>query len=201
MTPQPYADLYLSAMYSSGLAHNAAGRFDDALRLHTQGLELATRLQLDRARGRSLYGIGLELTTRLEIGISPCASCAARSRFSLATWMRAPGGGAARARGDRASRRASSREASAHNSEALRLATPPSARSRILVHLASDYAAQGQTAAARTMLNSLTSIAPNGDAVVQALARTERAKLLHASGDLAARPAGRGSGHCHLAQL
>jgi CHAT domain-containing protein len=184
MTPQPYADLYLSAMYSSGLAHNAAGRFDDALRLHTQGLEMATRLQLDRARGRSLYGIGL---TYYAIGDRDLALRFLRSALEILT-------GDVDARARVAALRALAviehetgefTAASAHNSEALRLATPPSARSRILVHLASDYVAQGQTAAARTILNSLTSIAPNGDAVVQALARTERAKLLHASGDLA----------------
>ncbi len=185
MTPQPYADLYLSTMYSSGLAHNAAGRFDDALRLHTQGLELATRLQLDRARGRSYYGMGL---TYYAIGDRDLALRFLRSALEILT-------GDVDARARVAALRALAviehetgefAQASAHNSEALRLATPPSARSRILVHLASDYSAQGQTAAARTMLNALTSIAPNGDAVVQALARTERAKLLHASGDLGA---------------
>ena len=184
MTPQPYADLYLSAMYSSGLAHNAAGRFDEALRLHTQGLEMATRLQLDRARGRSYYGMGL---TYYAIGDRDLALRFLRSALEILT-------GDVDARARVAALRALAviehetgefAQASAHNSEALRLATPPSARSRILVHLASDYFAQGQTAAARTMLDSLTSIAPNGDAMVQALARAERAKLLHASGDLA----------------
>jgi CHAT domain-containing protein len=183
MTPQPYADLYLSAMYSSGLAHNAAGRFDEALRLHTQGLEMATRLQLDRARGRSYYGMGL---TYYAIGDRDLALRFLRSALEILT-------GDVDARARVAALRALAviehetgefAQASAHNSEALRLATAPSARSRILVHLAGDYFAQGQTAAARTMLNSLTSIAPNGDAMVQALARAERAKLLHASGDL-----------------
>lgn len=183
MTPQPYTDLYLSAMYSSGLAHNAAGRFDDALRLQTQGLELATRFQLDRARGRSLYGIGL---TYYAIGDRDLALRFLRSALEILT-------GDVDARARVAALRALAviehetgefAQAAAHNSEALRLATPPSARSRILVHLATDYFALGQTAAARTMLNSLASIAPNGDAVVQALARAERAKLLHASGDL-----------------
>jgi CHAT domain-containing protein len=184
MTPQPYADLYLSALYSSGLAHNAAGRFDEALRLHTQGLELATRLQLDRARGRSYYGMGL---TYYAIGDRDLALRFLRSALEILT---GDVDGRARVAALRAlavieHETGDYAQASAHNSEALRLATPPSARSRILVHLASDYAAEGQIAAARGMLDALTSIAPNGDAVVQALARTERAKLLHASGDLA----------------
>ena len=184
MTPQPYTDLYLSAMYSSGLAHNAAGRFDDALRLHTQALELATRLQLDRARGRSLYGLGL---TYYAIGDRDLAVRFLRSAMEI---LSGDVDGRARVAALRAlavieHENGEFAQASAHNSEALRLATPPSARSRILVHLAADYFAQGQTAAARTILDSLTSIAPNGDAVVQALARAERAKLLHASGDLA----------------
>ncbi len=185
MTPQPYTDLYLSTLYNSALAHNAAGRFDDALRLHTQALELATRLQLDRARGRSYYGMGV---TYYAIGERDLAVRFLRSALEILT-------GDVDARGRVAALRALAviehetgefAQASAHNSEALRLATPPSARSRILVHLATDYAAQGQTAPAMEMLSSLASIAPNGDSVVQALARAERARLLHAAGDLSA---------------
>src|SRR6185436_11159149 len=70
-------------------------------------------------------------------------------------------------------------QASAHNAEALRLATPPSARSRILLRLAADYAAQGEITTAMGMLTPLVALAPNGDALVQAMARVEKAKLLH----------------------
>ena len=185
MTPQPYADLYHSTLYASGLAHSAAGRFDEALRLHTQGLELATRLQMDRARGRSYYGMG---TTYYAIGDRDLAVRFLQSALAILT-------GEVDGRARVAALRALAviehetgdfAQAAAHNSEALRLATPPSARARIIVHLASDYAAQGKGPAARELLNPLISTPPNRDAVVQALARVERAKLLHASGDLAA---------------
>ena len=185
MTPQPYTDLYLSTLYASGLAHSAAGRFDDALRLHSQGLELATRLQLDRARGRSYYGMG---TTYYAIGDRDLAVRFLRSALEILT-------GEVDARARVAALRALAviehetgqfAQASAHNAEALRLATPPSARARILVHLASDYAAQGRTATARQLLNPLIAAPPGGDVLVQGLARAERAKLAHASGDLAA---------------
>ena len=185
MTPQPYADLYLSTMYASGLAHSAAGRFDEALRLHLQGLELATQLQIDRARGRSYYGVGI---TYYAIGDRDLAVRFLRSSLAILT-------GEVDARARVAALRALAviehetgqfAQAAAHNTEALRLATPPSARARILVHLASDYAAQGKTATARELLNPLITAPPNGDALVQGLARAERAKLSHASGDLAA---------------
>src|SRR4029453_14204919 len=72
-------------------------------------------------------------------------------------------------------------QAVAHDSEALRLATAPSARSRILLRLAADYAALGEADAAMTVLESLTSFPPNGDTLVQAFAFTQRAKLHRAA--------------------
>jgi CHAT domain-containing protein len=78
------------------------------------------------------------------------------------------------------------KQATAHDSEALRLATAPSARSRILLRLASDYAAQGDAGAARTVLDSLVQFPPNGDQIVQALALAQRAKLQRTAGALEA---------------
>jgi CHAT domain-containing protein len=185
MSPQPYPDLYLATVYTSALAHYAAGRFDESLRLHGQALELATTLQLDRARGRSYYGMGVAYYA---IGDRELSVRFLRSALEILT----PD---VDARGRVATLRALAviehemgefAQASAHNSEALRLATPPSARSRILLRLAADSYAQGKSADAFGMLNPLASTAPNGDALVQALARAQRAKLYRAAGDLSA---------------
>ncbi|MEJ1960570.1 MAG: CHAT domain-containing protein [Gammaproteobacteria bacterium] len=183
MTPQPYPDLYLATLNNSALAYWAAGRFDESLRQHSQALEVAARLQMDRARGRTYYGMGV---TYYSIGDRDLAARFLRSALEILT-------GDVDARGRVAALRALAviehetgaySQASAHNSEALALATPPSARSRILLRLAADYAAQGDSSAAMSMLTPLVSFAPNGDALVQAMARAQRAKLLHAAGDL-----------------
>jgi CHAT domain-containing protein len=181
MGPEPYPDLYLATVYNSALAHYAAGRFDESLRLNGRALDLATRLQLDRARARGYYGMGVtyyaigdrELATRflrsaLEI-LAPDVD--ARSRVA-----------ALRALAVIELETGQFAQATAHDSEALRLATSPSARSRILLRLATDYAAQGDTSAATVLLDSLASFAPNGDALVQAMARAQRARLRRAAG-------------------
>ncbi len=183
MNPQPYPDLYLATLYSSALAHYAAGRFDESLRLHGQALDVATGLQLDRARARSYYGMGV---TYYAIGDRDLAVRFLHSALEILT-------ADVDARGRVAALRALAviehemgqfAQASAHNSEALRLATAPSARSRILLRLAADSAAQGESATALGMLNPLVAFAPNGDALVQALARAQRGKLYRAAGDL-----------------
>jgi CHAT domain-containing protein len=183
MSPQPYPDLYLATLYSSGLAHYAAGQFDESLRLHGQGLDLATKLQLDRARGRSYYGMGV---TYYAIGDRDLSVRFLRSALEiLAADVDARGRVAAlRALAVIEHEMGQFTQASAHNAEALRLATPPSARSRILLRLAADYASQGDATTAIDMVNPLATTAPNGDALVQALARAQRAKLYRAAGNL-----------------
>jgi len=185
MGPQPYPDLYLATLYSSALAHYAAGRFDESLRLHAQALDVATSLQLDRARARSYYGMGV---TYYAIGDRDLSLRFLRSALEMLT----PD---VDARGRVAALRALAviehelgdfTHASAHNAEALSLATPPSARSRILIRLAADYGAQGQSNTALSMLNPLAGTATNGDALVQALARAQRGKLYRAAGNLEA---------------
>ncbi|HYL72119.1 MAG TPA: CHAT domain-containing protein [Candidatus Dormibacteraeota bacterium] len=69
-----------------------------------------------------------------------------------------------------------------HDSEALRLATAPSARARILLRLAQDYAAQGDSAGARRILDDLIEHPPIDDQLVRAMARVQRARLLGAAG-------------------
>lgn len=183
MTPQPYPDLYLTTLSSSALAHHGAGRFDDSLRLNGQVIDLATRLQMDRIRARGYYGMGI---TYYAIGDRELATRFLRSALDTLT----PD---VDARTRVATLRALAiiewetgdfQQAAAHDSEALRLAAAPSARSRILLRLASDYAAQGDATAAFTVLDSLAKFQPNGDALVQALALAQRAKLHRAAGAL-----------------
>ncbi len=183
MSPQPYPDLYLATLSSSALAHYAAGRFDDSLRLNGQALDLSGRLQMDRARARAYYGMGV---TYYAIGDRELATRFLRSALEILT-------PAVDARSRVAALRALAvieletrafAQATAHDSEALRLATAPSARSRILLRLATDYAAQGDAAAAMTLLDSLARFPPNGDTLVQALALAQRAKLHRAAGAL-----------------
>jgi CHAT domain-containing protein len=185
MTPQPYPDLYLATLYSNGLAHYAAGQFDASLRLHGQGLDLATRLQLDRARGRSYYGMGV---TYYAIGDRDLAARFLRSALEIL-------GPDVDARARVAALRSLAviehetrqfSQAAAHNSEALRLATAPSARARILLRLAAGSAALGQLDSAMRLLDPLIAFPPNGDALVRAQALVERAKLRRGVGELAA---------------
>lgn len=183
MSPQPYPDLYLATLSSSALAHYAAGRFDDSLHLNGQAIDLATRLQMDRARARGYYGMGV---TYYAIGDRVLATRFLHSALEI--WSPDVD-----ARGRVAALRALAvieheqgeyAKAAEHHSEALRLATAPSARSRILLRLAADYAAQGDTATARNLLDSLAAFPPNGDRLVQALALTQRSRLARESGAL-----------------
>lgn len=185
MAPQPYPDLYLATLYTNGLAHYAAGQFDESLRLHGQGLDLATRLHLDRARGRSYYGMGV---TYYAIGDRELAARFLRSALDLL-------GPDIDARARVAALRSLAviehethqfAHASDHNSEALRLATAPSARARILLRLAAGAMAQGEPESARHLLEPLIAFPPNGDALVRAQALVERARLRRVSGELVA---------------
>ena len=184
--PTPYPNLYLLTLNNSGLAHFAAGQLDEALRLETEALQFATRSQADRARAHSFYGIGV---TYYAIGDRDLAAQFLHSALELCT-----------AKLDARTRVATLRalaliefergqhgEAVAHDSEALRLATAPSARARILLRLAQDERAVGDTAAARRILDTLTRGHPPGvDPVVEAMARAQRGGLLRAAGSLQA---------------
>ena len=173
--------VYLITLYNSGLAHYAAGRFDESLRLQNQALDLATRLQSDPGRARSEYGLGVtyyaigdrELASdflRRGLGISG-AEVDTRTRVALL-----------RALAQIESETGHLADAVAHDSEALRLASASSARARILLRLAADYAAQGDAAASRQILDELIAHPPNHDELVRAMARVERGRLLHTAG-------------------
>jgi CHAT domain-containing protein len=176
-------NLYLIALSNNGLAHYEAGRFDEALRLETQALDLATRLQSSQARARSYFGIGV---TYYAIGDRELAADFLRRGLEIATPELD-----ARLRVDTLRTLAqieyeSGRltESTAHDSEALRLATASWARARILLHLAQGYGAQGDETGSRRILDELISHPPSHDELVRAMARVQRARLWHAAGSL-----------------
>jgi CHAT domain-containing protein len=174
-------NLYLITLTNSGLAHYAAGHFDESLRLQTQALDLATQLQSDQIRGRSDYGLGV---TYYAMGDRQLAADFLRRGLQLATPEL-----------DARTRVTTLRvlaqieyetghpaEAISHDSEALRLASAPSARARILLRLAQLYAAQGDATASRRILDELISHPANHDELVRAMARVQRGRLLHTAG-------------------
>jgi CHAT domain-containing protein len=183
MAPKPYPDIYLAVLFNSALAHYAAGRFDDSLRLNGQAVDLANQFQMDRARGRGYYGLG---ATFYDFGVRELATRFLRSALELVqpdvdVRVRVS---TLRALAVIESEMGETAKAAAHDSEALRLATSPSGRSRILIRLASDYAAQGDAAAALNVLDPLIAFPPNDDTQVQALALVQRAKLRREAGSL-----------------
>jgi CHAT domain-containing protein len=185
MRPAQYPDLYLMTLYNSGLAHYTAGHFDEALRLQTEALELATLSQSDRARAHSYYGIGVtyyaigdrELATRFLNSALELCSAELDPRLRTVTL---------RALAVIEHENGQLPAAIAHNSEALRLAAAPLTRARILLHLAADYADQGDRAQALQLITDLLSNPPDGDPLVHAMAIEERASLSISGGDLAA---------------
>ncbi|HEY7377998.1 MAG TPA: tetratricopeptide repeat protein, partial [Steroidobacteraceae bacterium] len=181
MTPSARPNLYLITLNNSGLVHYAAGQFDESLRLQTHALDLATQLQSDQARVRSDYGLGVtyyalgehELAAEfLRRGLElSTADLDARTRVELL-----------RALAQIEFENGRVGDAVDHDSEALRLASAPSARARILLCLAEDYAAQGDAVASRRILDALVSGPPNHDDLVRAMALARRGHLWHTEG-------------------
>ncbi len=181
--PTPYPQQYLTTLNNSGLVHYAAGRFDEALRLQNEALDFATRTQADRARARSYYGIGV---TYYAIGDRDLAKeflqralvlCTPEldARVRVATL---------RALAQVEYERGQHNDAIAHDSEALKLATAPSARARILLRLAQDYAVEGNRGRAADILAGVISKPPEGDELVRAMARVQAGTLQEDSGNL-----------------
>jgi CHAT domain-containing protein len=176
-------NLYLIALNNSGLAHYAAGHFDESLRLQTQALDLATRIQSDQARERSDYGLGV---TYYAIGDRELAAeflgrgleistpeLDARTRVAML-----------RALAQIKYETGHLAEAIRHDSEALRLASAPAARARILLRLAQDYAADGDAAGARDILDALLSHPSHHDDQVHAMALLQRGHLFRVEGSV-----------------
>jgi CHAT domain-containing protein len=183
MRPTLYPDLYLLLLNNSGLAHYAAGQFDQALRLQTEALEFASKSQSDRARARSHFGLALtyyamgdvDLATRLlKTALEECpGDVDLRTRVpalrSLAVIEHEQG---------------SLDAAIGHNTEALALANSPSARARILIRLADDYAAQADSPRALDLLRGLILQPPPGDLLTKGIALAKRGVILRAVGRL-----------------
>jgi CHAT domain-containing protein len=176
---RPY--LYLITLNNSGLVHYAAGHFDESLRLETEALDVATRLQSDQARARSDYGLGL---TYYAMGDRELAADFLRRGLEVPgaqvdTRTRVP---TLRALAQIEYETGRVAEAIRHDSEALRLASAPPARARILLRLAQDYAVQGDVPGARRILDELIAHPSYHDELVQAMARVQRGHLLRAAG-------------------
>ena len=176
-------NLYLAALNNSGLAHYEAGRFDDALRLENLALDLATQMQSDQSRARSDFGIGV---TNYAIGDRQLAADFLRRGLDIATpeldaRLRVE---ILRALAQIELETGRLAEAIGHDSEALRLASATWARARILLHLAEEYAVQGDTRNSRRILDELITQPANHDELVRAMARVQRGKLLHAAGSV-----------------
>jgi CHAT domain-containing protein len=177
-----YADLYLLSLNSSALARWAIGRLDEALRMNSQALEYAARVENDYYRGKSFMGLGL---TYYAIGDRRLAAEFLRSAIGLL-------GDGVDARGHVTSLRSLAQiehdegrfaAAAKYNVEALRVATAPSARARIRVSLAANYAALGEHAAALEILRPMARGPHAGDRLAQAQARLELGRLLQSTGE------------------
>ena len=185
MSPTLYPDLYLLTLNNNGLAHYAAGRFDESLRLQNAALDFATRSQADRARARSFYGMGVtyyaigdrELALRFLLHALEICTPDLDARIRVATLR------ALAVIEDETSRR---QDAISHNSEALRLATAPSARARILLQLAREYEGVSKRPEALQILGSLIEEPPNGDRLIRGMALVRRGAIDRESGQLTA---------------
>jgi CHAT domain-containing protein/tetratricopeptide (TPR) repeat protein len=183
--PSPRPNLYLLLLNNAGLAHYAAGEFDRALELEVQALDFANRTGSDRARARSYFGLGLAYYA---IGDNDLAG-----RFLKSSLQYCPGELDLRTRVPALRSLAVIEDenrdfdaAIGHYREALDFARSPSARARLLVRLAHDYAELGDRERA---LGQLADIIEPGavrdgvdydrDPVTLAMALAERGRIYH----------------------
>ena len=158
MTPQPYPDLYLATLYSSALAHYAAGRFDDSLRLQRSGAR-SRDPPADGSRARA------QLLRHRHHVLRHRRSRARRAVPAQRAGDPDAGRGCAQPRGRAArARRHRGRNGRARASSRARFGSacgsprrPPRAPESCC-GLATDYAAQGDAGAALTVLDSLANI-------------------------------------------
>ena len=147
-------DLYLLTLNSGALAHYAAGKFDESLRLHTRALTYADEVQNDYYHGRSLMGLGI---TYYAIGDRRLAAQFLRSALDILTASLDGRGRITTLRSLAIVEHDEKRyaEAAKYNLEALKSGVASSARARIKVRLAADYAALGKVQLAKAELESL----------------------------------------------
>jgi CHAT domain-containing protein/tetratricopeptide (TPR) repeat protein len=175
-------NLYLLIVNNGALAHYAAGQFDAALALEMEALDFATRTQAERARARSYFGLGL---IYYAVGDRELASRFLRSALEICTsdldvYTRLS---TLRALAVIEHEQGDFTAAIGHNSEALSLATFPTARARILVGLATDYEDAGARGDALQRLDDLLAHPNPDDPGVAGLALAERGRILRRQGD------------------
>lgn len=174
--------LFAVALESSALAKWDSGDLDSALREYSEALQLYRTLQDVRSQAFCLHGIGsvYEAVGDHELALSfyrqalaiRTPSLDGRGRVEtlrlIGTLLRSDG---------------HPDEAVKMHQEALSLATTPYARNRILIQIAQDHEALGQSAQALTQLQTVLQNA-TGDELVRARALLERGQVRLATNDL-----------------
>jgi CHAT domain-containing protein/tetratricopeptide (TPR) repeat protein len=175
-------DLYLLTLNSSALAHYAAGKFDESLRLHTRALTYADEVQNDYYHGRSLMGLGI---TYYAIGDRRLAGQFLRSALDVLSASFDGRGRITTLRSLAIVEHDEKRyaEAVGYNLEALKSGVASSARARIKVRLAADYAALGDAQRAKAELESVINDPAGTNALVRAEGLLELGRILLTEGD------------------
>jgi CHAT domain-containing protein len=179
--PEPYPNIYLSAINNTALANWALGRFDESLSLFDRALTFAQQVQADRAAAQSLYGIGVNYYA---LGDRDRAREFLERSLKVRTVDR-----------DRRGRMASLRalatvdaeqgrlgDALAFDREALELAVGPSSTGRVKIQLAVHTAAAGRRDEALALLGEALAAGEGAEPVIQAEALLQRATLLREMG-------------------
>jgi len=151
LTPEPYPQLHLIALINSARVNFELGDFDTALRLNARALEFARRIAARLAEARSLHGLGI---TYYALGDRELAEQYLSASLALRPAEVDAGGrvetlhALSTLYGDTGRYDA----AVAADEEALALSATAPGRARLLVGLAADQAATGQTAQAIQLL-------------------------------------------------
>ena len=179
--PEPYPTLYVGVTTNTALADYTLGRFDESLRLYDRALAFSRKVQSSRDEAYCLYGIGVNY-----YGLGDLER--AREFLERSLVIRTPaldGRGrmqTLRALATVAAEQGRVQDALASDREALSLAASPSAIARIRIQLAVHTAAAGQRENAKTQLDAVISAAAEGEPIIPAEARLQRAVLLRKMG-------------------
>ena len=185
ITPSASPALFATALESSALAKWDSGDLDGALREYGQALQLYQSIQDLREQALCLHGIGsvYEAAGDQELALNFYRQALAIRTPSLDGRGRVH---SLRAIGNVLRSQGHPDEALKMHQEALSLATSPYARDGILIQIAKDYEALGQTAQALGQLRTLLAHAAPGDEVVRARALLERGRVRISTKDFAA---------------
>ena len=180
--PSPYPKPYLLLLSNQALLSHELGHLDTALRLESEALRVAERLQVRIPVGIALHGLGITYYAlgdrdqsryyleRAAQHHTPDVRSYVSTLRALATVYREAG------------RAADSRRVA---TEALGLATSASAQARIRVGLALDDAALGRGADALSTLDQVLAGAAARNATIRVAALLARGDIRRTAGDLA----------------